>query len=208
MSELFILCPFILFDIHAMHMNLSFNNNKKQAIKNLPTCMLSCFGRVWLFATLWTVACQAPLFMGFSRQEYWSGLPCPTPGDLLDPGIEPESLISPSLPGDSLPLAPPGKPPKPSYPRKFPGGPVFRTLCLHYRTVGGTGLIPGQGTKIPHAVWFSQERKKQRKKEKTSCPQHMKIKWNISYRWMWKRPENKRNPWRNWILKTLGYTNP
>ena len=44
--------------------------------------MLSCFSNVQLFATLWTVACQAPLSMGFSRQEYWSGLPCPTPGDL------------------------------------------------------------------------------------------------------------------------------
>ena len=43
----------------------------------------------------WTVACQAPLAMGFSRQEYQSGLPCPPPGDLLDPGIEPTSLIKP-----------------------------------------------------------------------------------------------------------------
>ena len=45
-------------------------------------------------ATPWTVACQAPLSMGFSRQEYWSGLPFPLPGDLLDPGIEPGSLHS------------------------------------------------------------------------------------------------------------------
>ena len=45
--------------------------------------------------TLWTVACQAPLTMGFSRQEYWSGLPCPLPGDLPDPGIKPASLMSP-----------------------------------------------------------------------------------------------------------------
>ena len=44
--------------------------------------------RVQLFATLWTVAHQAPLFVGFSRQEYWSGLPCPPPGDILNPGIE------------------------------------------------------------------------------------------------------------------------
>ena len=49
---------------------------------------LSC---VRLFATLWTVARQAPLFMGFSRQEYWSGLPFPSPGDLPNPGIEPRS---------------------------------------------------------------------------------------------------------------------
>ena len=49
------------------------------------------FSRVRLFATPWTVACQAPPPMGFPRQEYWSGLPCPPPGDLLDPGIEPGS---------------------------------------------------------------------------------------------------------------------
>ena len=52
------------------------------------------------------VAHQAPLSMGFSRQEYWSGLPCPPPGDLLDPGIEPRS---PALLADSLPSEPPGK---------------------------------------------------------------------------------------------------
>ena len=60
--------------------------------KCVPTCMLSRFSRVRLFATPWTVACQAPLFMGFSRQEYWSRLPCPPPGDLPDPGTEPSSL--------------------------------------------------------------------------------------------------------------------
>ena len=53
--------------------------------------------RVWLFAIPWTVACQAPLSVGFSQQEYWSGLPCPTLGDLLDPGIKPTSLTSPAL---------------------------------------------------------------------------------------------------------------
>ena len=51
-------------------------------------------------ATPWTVACQAPLSMGFSRQEYWTGLPFPSPGDLPDPGIEPGS---PALQADSLP---------------------------------------------------------------------------------------------------------
>ena len=50
--------------------------------------LLSCFSCVWLFETPWTVAHQAPLFMEFSRQEYWSGLPCPSPGDLPDPGIK------------------------------------------------------------------------------------------------------------------------
>jgi len=57
----------------------------------------SCFSRVRLFATLWTVAYQAPLSKGLSRQESWSGLPCPSPGDLPDPGIEPTSFKSPAL---------------------------------------------------------------------------------------------------------------
>ena len=63
--------------------------------------MLSCLSHVRLFATLWTVACQAPLSMAFSRQEYWSGLPCPPPGDLpwKDDGMEPVSLIYPALAG-------------------------------------------------------------------------------------------------------------
>ena len=59
--------------------------------------MCCCFSCVQLFETPWTVALQAPLFMGFSRQEYWSGLPCPPPGDLPDPGIEPASLSSAAL---------------------------------------------------------------------------------------------------------------
>ena len=62
---------------------------------------------VRLFATPWTVVHQAPLFMGFSRQEYWSGLPFPFPGDLPDPGIKPGSL---SLQADSLLSEPSGKP--------------------------------------------------------------------------------------------------
>ena len=62
-------------------------------------CMLSHFSCVRLSATLWTVAHQAPLSMRFSRQEYWSGLPCLPPGDLPDPGIEIMSLIFPALEG-------------------------------------------------------------------------------------------------------------
>ena len=68
-------------------------------IKFLSFHMLSCFSCVLLFATLLTVAHQAPLSMGFSRQEYWSGLTCPPPGDLSNPGIEPTSLMSPALAG-------------------------------------------------------------------------------------------------------------
>ena len=62
-------------------------------------CVLSRFSHVWLFATSWTIAHQSPQSMGFSRQEYLSGLPCPPPGDLPHPGIEPESLTSPALAG-------------------------------------------------------------------------------------------------------------
>ena len=60
--------------------------------------------------TSWTVASQAPLSMGLSKQEYWSGLPCPSPGHISDPGIEPKSLIPAALAGSTLPLALPGKP--------------------------------------------------------------------------------------------------
>ena len=63
-------------------------------------CMLSLVSHVQLFVTQWTAAYHVHLFMGFSRQEYWSGLPCPLPGDLPDPGIEPASLMSPALTGE------------------------------------------------------------------------------------------------------------
>ena len=59
--------------------------------------MLSPVSPVQLFVTPWTVACQAPLFMGFSRQEYWSGLLYPPPGDLPNPGIELASFMSSAL---------------------------------------------------------------------------------------------------------------
>ena len=72
--------------------------------------MLSCFSHVQLCVTVWPVACQVPLSIGFSRQEYWGGLPCPPPGDLRDPGIKPVFLMSPALTGGSLPVVPLGKP--------------------------------------------------------------------------------------------------
>ena len=71
----------------------------------LLACVPIHFSNAWLFTTLWTVAHQALLSVGFSRHEYWSGLPCPPPGDLPDPGTEPESLMSPA---GSLPLVPCG----------------------------------------------------------------------------------------------------
>ena len=69
-------------------------------------CVCKSFSCVWLFTTPWTVACQALLSMGFSRQEYWSVLQFPSPGDLPDPGIKPGS---PALQADSLLSEPPGK---------------------------------------------------------------------------------------------------
>ena len=69
-------------------------------------CARSCL----LFAISWTVACQAPLSMGFSRQEYWSGLSFPPPSDLLYPGIKPASLVSPALAGRFFTTGLPGKP--------------------------------------------------------------------------------------------------
>ena len=74
------------------------------------TCVRSHVSRVQLFATPWTVVREAPLFTGCSRQVHWSGLPFPPPGDLLDPGIKPASLLSPALASKFLPLAPLGKP--------------------------------------------------------------------------------------------------
>ena len=62
-------------------------------------CVLGRFSHVGLFATPWIVACQAPLSMEFSREEYWNEFPCPPPGDLPDPGIKPGSLMSAALTG-------------------------------------------------------------------------------------------------------------
>ena len=72
-----------------------------------PGTSLGLLSHFWLSATLWTIAHEAPLFMGFSGQEYWSGLSCPTPGDLPDSGIEPGL---PALQADSLPLSQQGSP--------------------------------------------------------------------------------------------------
>ena len=72
--------------------------------KCVHVCSPGIISRVRYFATPWTVAHQAPLSMGFSRQEYWSGVPLPPPG------IEPESLVSPALQVNSLPTEPSGKP--------------------------------------------------------------------------------------------------
>ena len=84
---------------------ISFSNAGKWKVK------LKSLSRILLFATPWTAAYQAPPSMGFSRQEYWSGLPFPSPGDLPHSGTEP---MSSALAGDSLPLSPQGSPRNPT----------------------------------------------------------------------------------------------
>ena len=89
------------------------------------------FSRVQLFVTLWTVAHQAPLSMGFSRQQYWSGLPLPPPGDLPNPGTEPASLVSLQLnhPGSPIPLT------------KIQAGLIQISLVFGFALFGGGGTF-------------------------------------------------------------------
>ena len=77
----------------------------KPALGSTRLCVLSRFSQVQFFATPWTIGHQAPVSMGFSRREYWSGLPFPPPGNLPDPGFKPASFKSPALQADSLPLS-------------------------------------------------------------------------------------------------------
>ena len=102
-------------------------------------CVLSCFSPVQLFLTPWTVAHQAPLSMGFSRQEYWKGLPFPSPGDLPNPGIEPAALMPPaSADGFFTTSAPPGEAQLQSQQEPNTGGAGGRPpyLPLHGKTWG------------------------------------------------------------------------
>ena len=78
--------------------------NSKSELSKMCVCVcvhirIQSHSHVWVFVTPWTVAPQAPLSMKFSRQEYWCGLPFPSPGDLPDPGIKPGSPVSPVLAG-------------------------------------------------------------------------------------------------------------
>ena len=96
--------------LHAATKTQCSQVNKYLAIMRKPIERAQLLSCVWFFATPWTIACQAPLFMEFSRQEYWSGLPCPPPGDLLDSGIKPVSPPSPALAGGFFTTEPSGKP--------------------------------------------------------------------------------------------------
>ena len=91
---------------------VSVNGGKTHSNTELELCCAQWLSRVRLFATPWTVAQQSLLSMGFSRRECWSGLPFPPPEDLLNPGTEPKSPVSPALQADSLPAELSGKPSK------------------------------------------------------------------------------------------------
>ena len=87
--------------------SLCYTAETNSVINQLHACSVT---KSCLFATLWTVAPQAPLSMGLPRQEYWSGLPFPSLGDLPNPGIETSSLVSLALAGRFFITEPPGKP--------------------------------------------------------------------------------------------------
>ena len=91
--------PFRFFDGFLCRAEASKSDIASLGYFALVARMLDCSSCVQLCVTPWTVALQTPLSIGFSRQEYWSGLPCPPPEDLPDPGIEPRSLTSPALAG-------------------------------------------------------------------------------------------------------------
>ena len=92
---------FVIFDNHKTPKEYPDDSGSQILLPSKTTnvCMPSHFSHVWLFVTLWTVAHQASLSIGFSRQEDWSGLPCPPPRDLPDPGIQPASLMPSVLAG-------------------------------------------------------------------------------------------------------------
>ena len=84
--------------------------HSSEILSGLHACLLSRFSHVWLFATLWTIVCQAPLSMGFSRQEYWNGLPRPPSGIFLTQGSNLNLSCLLHWQMGSLPLVPLGKP--------------------------------------------------------------------------------------------------
>ena len=96
-------------ELAILSLGIYLNKLKTSVHTKSYVCILS---HVWLFGTPWTIARQVPLSMGFPRQDYWSGLPFPTPGDLPNPRTEPLSLVSPALAGEFLTTAPSGKPTK------------------------------------------------------------------------------------------------
>ena len=110
--------------------------------------MLRSFSHVSLFVTLWTVACQAPLSMGFSRQEYWSGLPFPPQGCLHDPGIELVSIMFPVLVGKFFTTSTTWEPPKIYIYVRCPGGSAITNQPANAGDPGSR-RSPGEGIGNP-----------------------------------------------------------
>ena len=98
------------FIMYTYRKSLSIHLKLKQCYISTVCICAQLLSHIWLLATLWTVAHQAPLSMEFPRQEYWGGLPFPPPGDLPHPGIEPASPASLALAGGFFTIAPYGKP--------------------------------------------------------------------------------------------------
>ena len=131
--------------------------------------MTSCFSPVRLLATLWTIAHQFPLSTGFSRQEYWCGLPCLPPRDLPDPGIELASFKSPALAGGFFTTSVTWKVhyifrmlhiiPMVTIERISSISLVIQWLRFHTSTARVTGLTLGKGIRIPRAAWHSQNKR-------------------------------------------------
>ena len=131
----------------------------------MPCSPLRRFSPVHSFQPCGLWPARLFLSMGFSRQECWSRLPCPSPGDLPDPQIEPMTPVSPALQVNSLSTEPSGKPPQFMLSEKkkqdFSGRPMVRTPPLQCR---GQELN-GQGTKIPHALHCSQKTKMKKRNQ-------------------------------------------
>ena len=113
--------------------------------------MLSSFSHVSLFVTPWSIACQAPLSMGFSRKEYWNGLPFPPQGYLHDPDIKLASIMFPALVGRFFTTSTTREPPKNIY-VGFPGGSAIKNQPANARdtcSIPGSGRSPGEGIGNP-----------------------------------------------------------
>ena len=97
------------FTLHYFKAQLLFHefSNTTQGVHDDESACAQVLSHVQVFVIPWTVAHQSPLSIGFSRQEYWSGLPFPSPGDLPDPGTEPKSAVSTALAGGFFTTAPP-----------------------------------------------------------------------------------------------------
>ena len=124
-----------------------------------------------ILATLWTIVRQAPQSLGFSRQEYWSGLPFPSPGDLPNPGTEPRSL---AFQADSFPAELSGHPKN----RKTRTSLVVQWLRFHLPMQGGrregAGWVSDQGAKISHALQPKKQNIKNRSNNETNSMNTLK----------------------------------